>query len=91
MGMSSHVTGFCPPDEEFLAKKRAYEACVDADVSIPDELINYFGETGPDPSGVEIDIKAAVIRYSDEMRDGFEVNLKDLPKSVKVIRFFNSY
>lgn len=32
-----------------------------------------------------------VVRWGDEGRDGFEINIEELPKDCKFIRFYNSY
>lgn len=91
MSMSSYVYGFRPPDEEWKKKKEAFDACQKAGVSPPEEIWEFFGNEDPDEAGVQVDIKEAVENYSAENVDGFQVDLKKLPKNIRYIRFVNSY
>lgn len=91
MGMSTHVTGFSPPDDEWRKKKAAHDACVAAGVEPPLELSKFFGFDPPTEHGREIDISAAVSNWQNDARAGVDVDLSKLPPGVKVIRFFNAW
>ena len=91
MGMSSHVIGIKPADRKWKSMKAAWDACEEAGVDAPEEVLKFFDHEDPDPTGVTVDIKSATKGWSIEGCDGFEVNLKKLPADVTVIRFFNSY
>ena len=93
MGMSTHVVGFRPADEEWKRMKAAYDSCVAAKVGIPDAVYNFFdGESPGDKPGMEVDIRQAVMEWSDGIsRQGYEIDLSKLPANVKVLRLYNSY
>lgn len=91
MGMSTHVVGFKPPNEKWRKMKSIYDACEEAGVTAPDEVYDFFEDCKPDPAGVQVDLKKVVKPWHDECSDGFEIDLKALPKDVTVIRFFNSW
>lgn len=91
MGMSRNVCGIVPPDEQWMKMKAVYDACMKADIDIPDEVDEYFDGRNPDDKGMQIDIDDAVEEYSGDSEDGFDVDLSKLPKKVKIIRFTNSW
>ena len=92
MGMTTHVMGFQPPDEEWQQMKAVFDVCTKAGIEIPDEVEDFFNYEDPkDSKGKEVNIEDAVTETSSEMRDGFEVDLSKLPMTVKVVRFFNAY
>jgi len=89
MSMSTHIVGFAEPTDEYRKKARAWHACKEAGVDIPDELLDYF-EDGPDPNGHEVDVPKTEWS-TDYGAEGFEVRVADIPKNVTVIRFYNSW
>lgn len=92
MSMSTYVVGFNKPDDgNFQKYKAVWDACNKAGVDIPEDVCNYFGGDEPDDSGMQVDISDAVTEYSENMVEGYEVDITKLPKGVSVIRFFNSY
>jgi len=91
MGMSSHVTGFKLPDEKWKKMKAIYDACKVANISPPQEVNEFFDYSPPDDAGVQVGIPCTKSSDSDSCSDIFEVNLKDVPKDVTLIRFVNSY
>lgn len=91
MEMSTHVQGFKPPDGEWLKMKKVYDACEQAGIDVPDEVKKYFEYNTPDDNGVEVDIKKYIKEWSTVMGDGIEIDLTQLPKDIKIIRFYNSW
>lgn len=96
MGMSTHVVGFKPPDETWSKMKAAWDSCEAAGVPVPDSVLKFFGYSPPDPAGVEVDQKAleacgAVRKWSEEMQEGFEIDVSKVPVDVKIVRVYNSY
>jgi hypothetical protein len=93
MGMSTHVVGIKPPDKKWKVMKDAWDACTAAGISVPDEILEFFGHEKPDDAGVivEIDDTPAVSEYKEDGVEGFEVKVNKLPQDVTVIRFYNSY
>ena len=45
MSTSSYVIGFKPPDKKWRKMKAARDACIDADIPIPEEVEYIFTET----------------------------------------------
>lgn len=91
MSISTHVVAFRPADERWQSMKAIYDVCCKADVTIPEEVLDFFDNEPPDEAGVEVDIDEAVRGWSDDSREGFEVDLTKLPYGVKILRFYNSY
>ncbi len=93
MSMSTHVIGIKPPDDDYRKYKNIYDACVRANVQIPEEVDKFFDYQEPDDEGVlvEIEENGAAYEYNDNSSSGYEVDLSLLPKDVKVIRFYNSW
>ncbi len=92
MSMSTYVIGFRKPDDDKFQKYvNIWNSCVEAGVGVPHEVFDYFDGEDPDENGMQVDIKDALTEYSEDMVDGFEVDITKLPEGVKVIRFFNSY
>jgi len=106
MGMSTHLMLLRDPNTDRHKKMvAAVKALKDAGISdLPEELQKYFGcyevfEVEEDgcleiascssyggPQGI-----SGISQYKAEMREGFDIRIKDLPKDVDIIRVFNSY
>lgn len=103
MSMSSDLYGFKPADEKFRKMRAAYVACRDAGIEPPDEVTAFFGgePEASDDAGVRLTLGSSVRGYAPpadgvtpwkaEMQDGFEVDLRKLDPTIKVLRFVNSY
>lgn len=93
MGMNSHVIGFAPPDDKWKQMKAVWDACELAGVSAPPEVMEFFDGEDPDEQGISIDLEDddCCSKYSAEMQDGFEIDIKKIPANVQFIRFYNSY
>jgi len=93
MGMSTHVVGIRSPDAKWKQMKAVWDACQVAGVDPPDEVLEFFNHSPPDPAGIEVRLEGnpCVRAYYDAMRQGFEVEIDKLPKNVTTVRFFNSY
>jgi hypothetical protein len=91
MSMSTHIVAFRPADEKWLQMKSVYDACVNAGISIPKEVNQFFDYSTPDPVGVEVDVTEAANKWQDDSREGFEIDIRKLPKDVYILRFYNSW
>jgi hypothetical protein len=97
MGLSTYVVAIRPPDERWEKMKAVYDACIKANIPLPEEVENFFDGSAPDPVGVPIhlDTGSCGVRdwHSDvnDTADGVEVVLAELPPDVKILRFVNSY
>lgn len=98
MGMSTHIEAFIPDtDAEFQKHKKVLLACLDANISLPEESEIYFGSKWPDLYLLDeklkfnLVFKSHYVEYKSGDSDGFEIDLSKLPKSVSKIRFYNSW
>jgi hypothetical protein len=91
MSMSTHVVGFRPADEKWKTMKAIWDACEDAGVQIPKEVEKFFGYETPDDSGMDVDLGNALTEWSDESREGYELDVTKIPKDLTIIRFYNSW
>ena len=93
MSMSTYVEAIKPADLRFEQMSAIWKACHDAEVSVPKEVELFFEGLPPDPQGVVVSLQGhpAVKKYQDEFKSGLEVELGELPKDIKIIRFVNSW
>lgn len=97
MSMSSHIVAFRSENKgKYLKLKKAFEACKEAGIEfayMPREIQDYFkwSENPEEALQIELQIDVHYTHYSEDMEDGFEVKLTDLPKEVTKLRFYNSY
>lgn len=95
MSMSTHIVAYIPDtDPEYIKHKKIFELCIESDVSLPVETEAYFPNDIDDPEEkLEINLVEGehYKNWRDESREGFEIELSKLPKSVTKIRFFNAY
>jgi hypothetical protein len=99
MGMSTEIMAFMPDtDLEFQKHKKILLMCIDAEVSLPKETAEYFGDN-EDPElwmldeKLELELLEGVhyTEYSENSSEGFEIDLSKLPKGIAKLRFTNSY
>ena len=96
MGMSTHLTGYCNPTDEYKRMRDVWNACKAAGIDIPHEVYTYFHqntiEGEPDENGITItldDDSIGVEALPGE--SGFLVDLDQLPKCIRRIKFENSW
>lgn len=89
MGMSTHVIGIAPPDETWKKMKAIFDACEEAGVKVPGDVMKFFNHENPDPDGVKIEIKGE--KWSDDGASGIQIDLKTLPAHVRYVRFYNAW
>ena len=89
MSMSTHIIGFKPPDKKWQAMKDVWDACETAGIAIHPAVIDFFEGETPDPSGVEVELLMRT--WQDDSRQGFEIDITDIPDNVWTIRFYNSW
>ena len=96
MGMSTHVTGFKPPDATWRKMKDIYDACKAGGVKVPAEVERFFDGERPDDSGVKVDLEAAgcVRPFHGNSQEGFEVDvmkMQAMHPDIKTVRFYNAW
>jgi hypothetical protein len=89
MSMSTDVKGFVPPDERWQDMAAVWNACIAANIVIPLEVVQFFGDEAPDPAGVEVDLPLR--KWNGRSGAGYELAVADIPERVKVLRFYNSW
>lgn len=83
MGMDVYVRGVIEPNEGYKKMYAVYEACKDAGVNVPDEVLEYFGDDTPTPSGMRVKIPTK--RLPGEYDNAIEIDLKSLRSDISKI------
>ena len=95
MGMSTHIIGFISDDNETYKKHaKVLQACYEAKIEkLPAETAAYFGADYPEPYLLEevLEKKVPAHEWTDDMREGYEIIVSEIPEGVHKIRFYNSY
>jgi len=96
MGMSSYVEGRRNLDGKFKTMLKLKLSCDEAEISYPKEVEAYFDEySGESEEVLRREFSTIDVPHSDwsggDMEQGFCVKVKDIPKEVKEIIFYNSY
>lgn len=103
MSSSMHIVGFRPPNEKWKLMKTVWDACAKAGIEPSKEVLDFFGGDPPDEQGVEIRLQylpkpgggtmmhECVKEFRDDCCDGFEVDVKKLPKDLTILRIYISY
>jgi len=89
--MSMNAVGFVPPDAKYDKMKGVYDACMKANMDMPEEVSEFFNWEEPSSHGTQVDIGDAEAEYKADMNEGIEVDLSKLPESVTVVRFYCSW
>ena len=88
MGESLHVVGIRLPDAQWHKMKAVYDACMDADLGIPEKVLEFFGWQVPDLRGVGVELPLK--EWFDDSTQIYEVAVKDIPAHVNFLRFYAS-
>lgn len=97
MSMSTHVIAFRDMDGEFKRILEAKKFCDERHLSYPKEVEAYFrGYAGISENGLReqfltVNIDTILTRWQDESSAGYELEVTQLPKEVKILRFYNSW
>jgi hypothetical protein len=92
MGMSTDIVGYRPADEQWKKMKAAWDACNAAGIPPPTEVSEFFDDEYPDDTpGQEVALGMAKREWSDDYRQGFEIDIEALPHGVRYLRFYNSW
>ena len=95
MGMSTRITGFVSPvNENYKKHSKVLIACIEAGIrELPKETAEYFGSKYPEQYLLEekLEIKIPKHEYREDMVEGFEIIVSEIPDGVHKIRFVNSW
>jgi hypothetical protein len=97
MSMSTYIQAFRDFDSKWNEMMKIKLLCDKNKISYPKEVSDYFGEEAEESQSYleqelnKIDTKKWTKEWNEDSRQGFEIEVKDIPKEVKTIRFVNSY
>ena len=93
MSMSTHIIGIKPPDEKWKKMKAVWDACQAAETEVPKDVGEFFGWEPPNDKGVEVEIKTheSVEVFKTSYQSGYDINVKELPPDVAIVRVYNSW
>lgn len=92
MSMSIHAVGYRPPNEAWDLMKAAWNACQNAGVPIPLDVIRFFNDNDPNiVPGVEVPLGDAAHKIEGCGYSGYEISLEKVPYNVRFIRVYNSW
>lgn len=90
--MSTHVVGFISDDNPTYQKHlKVLKICREANVSLPIETKNYFGGDWENVEEEKLEQEIPKHEWSNDMSEGFEIIISEIPQGVSKIRFYNSY
>ncbi len=94
MSISIFIRAIKPADEKHKKMLEIYRLCKQSNISCPQEVLNYFGDTEPNELGVVIDHYDLPIECRQEFsRDeecGFKIDTSYLPSDVRYLEVFLS-
>lgn len=92
MSVTLCVVGVVPADEDYKKKVAAYRACEAAGVKIPPELDKFFDYESPKDLGLERDLHrhACSKEFRDDYREGYLVDVTQLPPGTRYLRVYLS-
>lgn len=97
MSMSTYITALRDMDGKFKDMLEIKRFCDRKKVSYPKEVIEYFGNNLGESEEYMIqemlEVRIPQKEFSDDRVNGsgIEIQVKDIPPEVKVIRFVNSW
>lgn len=95
MGMSTHLTGIRNMDANFKEMLEMKQLCDAKGFSYPVEVTEYFGnhlgESDKYIAEQMLHVEIPHKEFEEDMTEGIEIEVKDIPKEVKTILFYNSW
>lgn len=95
MGMSTRVIGYVFEDDVTYQKhKKVLIACNEAGIKeLPKETSEYFGHTYPELCALDekLEVMIPTHEINEDMVDGYEIIVSEIPRGTYKIRFTNSY
>lgn len=94
MGMSLIAKAFISPDDStYQLHKDILKACARANVSLPKETAEYFGNSHPEEYLLEekLEIEIPFKEWENDSMHGYDILIKDIPQGVYKIRVYCSW
>lgn len=89
--MDAIMQAIVSADDKYQSMYAIYQACLDAGINPPPEVVEFFGSSEPSPDGLIIDLSARRVCDGDAGYEYLEVSIADLPPGTKAIRAFVTY
>ncbi len=93
--MSTSIIGFMSDEsEQYKKHSKVLIACIEANIEkLPKETAKFFGEETPMKHLLEetLEVEITKYEYNEDMMNGYEIIVSEIPNGVHKIRFFNSY
>ena len=70
-----------------------YYACLAAKLTVPDEVTKFFGDENPEDNedfNVDLTESFSVTSLDNDFTEGCEIDLKKIPKDVKILKVFTT-
>lgn len=88
MSQQLRVEALMEPHDSWVKMKAVWDACEAAGVGVPDEVAAYFHDEIPEGEGPVVQLQTSRnYRTGDPVVYGLEIDVKDLPKGTRTIRF----
>ncbi len=94
MSMFTYVNiGISIDTDEAKKMAEVWYACENAGIEVPENVYNFFDGTKPSKDIQWISAESCTVNDSDEETETeyWEIDISNLPKNAKLIRFCNSY
>jgi hypothetical protein len=92
MGIRLVVQTIKPADENWLLMKDIYDSCKKANVPVPKEVEKFFDYVPPTEAGVIGNLPSPCREeWTDDCREGMDIDLSQLPHGTKKLRVYISY
>lgn len=85
MSVTMDVYGIKKADDKFYKMKAVYDSCTKANVKIPEEVDDYFGDREPDEKGVVIELNNDQLKEISDYK--YEIDLSKFDKDISLLRF----
>ena len=93
--MSTYIRGVISSDnEEYKKQSKVLLACAEAGVKeLPTETAEFFGSSSPDKYLLDevLEINLPYYEITEGDKNVFKIDVANIPKAVKYIKFVNSY
>jgi hypothetical protein len=90
MSVNISIIGYKPPDNNWKRMKAVYDACVMADVKIPQDVVKFFNGNPPSDLGVSVYMTSEKREYCKDVSGGngygYEIDVEKMPKDIKIIK-----
>lgn len=94
MGMTMHFIGLEEPSDTTKKMFKAKAFCDAEGLSYPEEVKEFFktfGESTTEGEMITLDLTRIGRLFRGEKDAGYEIDVEQIPKGIKTLRFYNSW